>query len=132
MCSVFEFSNFLYILQKNGDIDVVDIKYVDDLLATGTDRALKSYVAKFGQKFKLGDIANGPGRIRFYGLDIIQLDDFSSMIDGDYKLRKIEPYPLSRMGRKMCDEEMNAIEPLCVCTSCRTCLRNSKLLVFQR
>ena len=48
--------------------------------------------------------------MRFFGLNITQHDDFTSTIDGDQKLQAIEPYPLSRVRCRQCDEVMNAIE----------------------
>lgn len=89
---------------------MIIIKIVDDLLATGTDPALRFFIVGFGKLFKLSETLNGPGRLRFFGLSIVQQDDFSCSIDGDEKLQAIEPYPLSRVHRRQVCEEMNEIE----------------------
>lgn len=95
---------------RNGNIDMIVIKMVDDILATGQDDVLKSFVTDFGGPFALGEIMHGPGQLRFFGLNIVQHEDFSCSIDGDEKLGKIEPYPLSRVRRRQSDEVLNAIE----------------------
>lgn len=97
-------------LDSNDVVDMVVIKIVDDILATGTDDDLRLFVTSFGNKFTLGEITNGPGRLRFFGLNIVQHEDLSCTSNGDEKLGAIEPYPLSRVRRRQYDEVMNAIE----------------------
>lgn len=89
---------------------MVVIKIVDDILATGTDEALRSFLKSFGNKLTLGEITKGPGRLRFFGFNIFQLEYFSCKIDGEEKLGAIEPYPLFRVRPRQSDEVMNAIE----------------------
>lgn len=58
----------------------------------------------------LSDVASGPSRLRFYELNIIQNEAFSSSIDGDEKLCAIDPLPLSRVRLRQADEEINSIK----------------------
>lgn len=100
---------FLHFYSEN-HVDLVVIKMADAILATGTDCALRSFAQDFGKKFNLAEITHGPGRLRFFGLKIIQHEDFSCSIDGDEKLNALEPYQLSLFRRPQSDEKMNAIE----------------------
>lgn len=95
---------------ENGSVDIVFIKIVDDILANGRDEALKTFVSSLNQRINLGDSAHGPGRLHFFGLKIIQNEDFSCSIYGDENLKEIEPYPLSRVRCGKAEEEMNEIE----------------------
>ena len=67
----------LFILLKNGEVNLLAIKIVDDVLLTGTDPALRKFITEFNAKFKLGEILHGPGTLRFYGMNIIQNSDWS-------------------------------------------------------
>lgn len=45
---------------KQGHIDLVFIKTVDDMIATGTDEALKWFIQSFDGELTLGKIVHGP------------------------------------------------------------------------
>lgn len=99
-------------LRFDGDNHVafVVINIVDDIFSMVTKHVLRSFVLDFGQKVTLGERTLGPGRLGFFGHNIVQHEDFSCSIDGYGKLNALEPYPLSRLRRRQCEEKMNAIE----------------------
>ena len=65
---------------------------------------------KFGDRFKLGSSARGPGQIQFFGLTINKKSDLSSTIDGEDKLTALKGYPLTRSRRRQHDDPMNYLE----------------------
>lgn len=67
----------LFYLKHNGKLVLLVVKTVDDILATGPEHEVDSFVSKFNNKFKLGTIAHVPGLLRFFGLNITQLQDYS-------------------------------------------------------
>lgn len=89
---------------------MIVIKIVDDILLTGVDSEMRSFIINYNNKYKLGEVVSGPGNLRFYGLNITQEEDFSVSIHADDKLVSIEPYPISRTRRSQIDENMNDIE----------------------
>ena len=95
---------------ENGNLILLVIKIVDDILATGPDIELRKFVSAFGDIFKLGTIRNGPGKMRYFGMNVLQFDDFSCQIDCDDKLNALEGYPLARIRRSQADNTLNTIE----------------------
>lgn len=47
---------------------------------------LRLFQISIGDIFKLGTVRHGPGKFRFYGMSIRQLDNLSVTIDTDEKL----------------------------------------------
>lgn len=78
----------------SGSVMFIIIKIVDDLLAAGLGDELRSFAKHIGEIFTLVTISNDPGRLRFYGLNIMQYDYFTSSVHGDEKLQALSPYPL--------------------------------------
>lgn len=62
---------FLHFNAKK-DVNMVLIKIVDDVFATGTNDTLKQFVNNFGCELNLGELTHGPGTLRYFGLNIIQ------------------------------------------------------------
>lgn len=58
----------------------------------------------------MGTVVHGPGSFLFYGLHIIQTDDFNISIDGDQKISALEAYCPSRNRRKEIGNKLNDIE----------------------
>lgn len=94
----------------DGNLALLAIKIVDDILLTGTDDELAWFERAFGGVFKLGESETGPGRLRFYGLQIEQAEDFSCSVHADDKLQALEAYPLARVRRRQHEDKMNAVE----------------------
>ena len=100
----------LFYLERAGTLKLLVAKIVDDLLITGTPDETKQFIKVFDSKYKFGSVISGRGHLRFFGLNILQNDDFSSTIDGNEKLEALQPVPLTRSGRRSGSEPMNAIE----------------------
>lgn len=65
---------------------------------------------QFGCAFKLGTILHGPGRLRFYGLFILQADYFSCPVNADKKLQSIKAYLITRTRCLIIRNEVNALK----------------------
>lgn len=48
-------------------------------------------------------------------MNLIQDDDYNVSIHSDGKIQCIEPYPISRVRRKQCDENMTELELNRIC-----------------
>lgn len=70
-------------------------KIVDDLLFTGEDYTEASVFTMLGNHFSFGTMPTGPGTLRYYGLNIVQNNNFTATIDGNKKLNALECFPLS-------------------------------------
>lgn len=68
---------------------------------------MRNFITAFGDKFNIGEVQHGPGRLRFFRLNIVQDEGFVNTIDVDEKIQSIEPYPLSRVRRRQRGELMN-------------------------
>lgn len=100
----------LFYSVKNGSVVLIVIKIVDDLLITGETNVASKFIECFNRKFKLGTIVKAPGAMKFYGMSIIQLEDFSCTIDADDKLDAIEGFLLSRVRRRQLESTLNNVE----------------------
>ena len=85
-------------------------KIVDDLMVTREEAEADYFKRKFGESFKLGSSAIGPGRLQFFRLTVIQNPDLSSTISGDDKIESLEVYPLTRVRHREQEEPMNELE----------------------
>lgn len=100
----------LFVRYRDGNVVLVVINIVDDLSFTGADADLKWFTEQFSKHFKLGEIQHGPGKLRFFGLSVIQEDDYTCSIHCDDKLNALESYPLTRIRRRHGEEKLNNIE----------------------
>ena len=100
----------LFYLIKDNKLSLLVAKIVDDLLVTGLPEVVRAFLQKFNMRYKLGTVAHGPGRLRFYGMNIVQEDDFSSYIDADDKLASLETFPLTRLRRREVDSPLTTVE----------------------
>lgn len=100
----------LFYSKRNNGLQLVIAKIVDDFLITGEQGVVDKFLSFFDQRYKFGSVSRGPGRLRFYGLDIIQDETLASTIDGDDKLMALEPVPVTRSRRRELTEEMNELE----------------------
>lgn len=102
--------NQLYFSAHNDILGLLVAKIVEHLAVTGEERCCSKFISDFNTPFKLGAIANVPGRLRFYGLDIIQHEDMMSLIDGDNEINAIKAFPSNRIRRKQSKDALSAIE----------------------
>lgn len=64
----------------------VVIKVVDDILLTGKSTIVDSIIEKINSRFILGTIVHGPGSIHYYGLNILQHDDYTIEVAAEDKI----------------------------------------------
>lgn len=67
-------------------------------------------LTRLGSMFKLGPVSHGRGKIRFFGMNIIQFDYFSFQIEFDDKLEALEGYAITPVRHRQFDEQLNTIE----------------------
>lgn len=70
----------------HGHVVVLVIKFVDDILVTGSNHKLRSLFILLGEKFNFGTVTRDHGKIRFYGFWKEKFEDFSCSIDAERKL----------------------------------------------
>lgn len=58
------------------------VKIVYDLMVSCLKDVKENFIAKFNDRFTLGTITHGPGLTRFYGLNLIQNEEFLSRSTG--------------------------------------------------
>lgn len=101
---------FFYIQRCDGSATVTACKLVDDILIAGDYQPAEDSALSFGEIFELGTTARGPGRLRFFGLNVVQEEDFAVSFDAEDKLDALQLYQLSRISRKQGLEPLNAVE----------------------
>ena len=65
---------------------LVAAKIVDDIKVAGEGERAMQFVKKFNEFFNLGTVVSGPGRMRFFGINIVQDEDMKIQTDADDKL----------------------------------------------
>lgn len=60
--------------------------------------------------FKLGTVANGPGKLRFFGVNTTQEENFTVSTNVNDKLNSYTEYALSRPRRKQFNKTLNNME----------------------
>lgn len=78
---------------------------------------METVFTEFDQTFRFGTVAHGPGKIRFFGMNIIQNEYFTCEINAGDKLEVLAPYPLNRLRRREIDSRLTAIEKLAFLSS---------------
>lgn len=96
--------------RKNGEVVLLSIKIVDDILMNGTHGTLRNLVNKFVAKFKLAETVHGACVLRLCDLKMTENADYFMQINADNKLNSIKPYPLLRARRRKLEEEANQVE----------------------
>lgn len=95
---------------EQGNILLVLVKIVDDLLIGGSRKIVRDFIKRLEKVYQLGTIVHLPGSFRFFGLKVEQDEDGTIMINGDEKLQSIEPCDLSRLRRKNINADLNPFE----------------------
>lgn len=62
---------------QDGKLVLLAAKIVDDNLVTGTNIMVDTFILGFDEKFNFVTIVHGPGNLLFYGLNIVQNEDFT-------------------------------------------------------
>ena len=100
----------LFYLFVDGSLRIILAKIVDDIILTGEDDDTNAFIEHFNSIYELGSVASGPGELRFYGTNVIQLDDFTIEINAEDKMSSISQYEFSRQRRKQIEEPINYLE----------------------
>ncbi len=83
---------------------------MDDILLAAPAEHLRSFVKEMSKEYKLGIIVFGPCTLNFYGLTIIQDEDYCIRVHGGDKLHQVEPYPIDRNRRRQQKSLLNSVE----------------------
>ena len=100
----------LFYIREGSDLISVAVKVVDDILFAGELWHLKKIVATVQSTYDLGTVVYGPGTFQFFGLIVIQSEDFTIQIHADHKIASCEAYPISRQRRKQIEEPLTQLE----------------------
>lgn len=100
----------LFYFKHKGQISVLCAKIVDDILFAGQPPDVDKLISGFNRKFTLGTIVHAPGHLRFFGLNIYHLDDYSISIYSGDKLMLLEQAPIPRTRRRQIDSDLTDIE----------------------
>lgn len=94
----------------SGNLSVVAVKIVDDVLFVGDENLINSIMEMIQSNSELGAVVYGPRSFLFFCLEICQDSGYSITFNADTKIYSLELYPLSRPRRKDCDDILNAVE----------------------
>ena len=100
----------LFYKHEGGKLVLLAAKVVDDIKVAGEGDRAEDFIKRFNQKFELGTVARGPGKMRFFGINTVQHDDKTVSTDADDKLNSLVEADISRTRRKEYDAPINEIE----------------------
>lgn len=100
----------LFFKREAGKLVLVLAKIVDDLKVAGTRDRAKAFLDVFDSRFKLGTINSGTGKLRFFGINTVQHEDFTVATDANDKLESVSEHPITRQRRTDSDDDINSIE----------------------
>lgn len=98
--SILLFEQLLFAKATTLDVLLIEIKIVDDILASGTDAELRKFVTEFEKPFFIGSDLSWSGNLQFFGLSILPNEDVTCSLDRDDKLLSLSPEPLTRIRRR--------------------------------
>ena len=87
-------------------------KVVDDIKVAGAGDNAKCLLVVFNETFKIGKLTTGPGpgRMRFFGINIHQDVDMTIKTDAEDKINLLTECYLSRPSRKQSYDPVNKME----------------------
>lgn len=100
----------LFYKRCDEELMVIVAKVVDDLKVAGSGDNAKVLIDQFNKKFKLGTVASGPGKLRFFGINTTQNEDMTICTNADDKLNSLNEYSPTRIRRKQSDAPLNDLE----------------------
>ena len=100
----------MFFSKKNGSIEIVAVRIVDDVLITGETSSVQKFIRDVKCKYELGTVVYGPTEFLFFGLQVIQDSDMAISIHGDCKLSAVETFPIDRHRLKQISEPLKWIE----------------------
>lgn len=100
----------LFHMDKNGKLVLLAAKVIDDIQVAGSEYHIRRFVTEFDKHFKLGTVVEGPGKMRFFGSNVEQAENFTVRTNADDKLNGLNEYYLSRYRGQQFQQTLNAIE----------------------
>lgn len=85
-------------------------KIVDDILICGPEKLVDMIIDKIKSRFTLGTITQGARLLRYFGLNIIQHENYSVFIDANNKINAIAAYQMRRTKRREHDSRLSTIK----------------------
>lgn len=98
----------LYI-KRGASTAIILAKILDEILIADNPEDTDDIIVPIIIKFKLGTIVHGPALLRFFGLNMMQHENFSKSVEGDEKILNIEAIKISRT-RCRCSTTDNVIQ----------------------
>lgn len=99
-----------YKKDENGNLEVLGVKIVDDVLFAAVPDVLRRVVGDVSSRYKVGTIVCSRGTFLFNGLSVTQDVDSTITVSADDKMLNLKPLPIDRLRRKKTEEEANAVE----------------------
>lgn len=96
-------------LQKRSLVSLI-ANVVHDISLTGITNIFDALIISIDSIFKLETISHGPGRLRLFGISILQKSDGTIVVSYDAKLGALESFPICRMSWQQIDDPFTAIE----------------------
>ena len=100
----------LFYKKEGGKVVLIVAKIVGDLKVAGDGKRSEKFLKSFHIRFKLGIINHEPGKLRFFGINNTQNQDFTIAKDADDKLQAVSEYSISGHRRSEADEVLKCIE----------------------
>lgn len=100
----------LSLFRRDNSLTAMLAKIVDDMLLSGHSSTTDPLVEAISTPFSLGTVVHGPGKIRYFGLNTLQHEVVSIVINGNDKLHALEDMPISRSRRKEYVLKLNSVE----------------------
>lgn len=100
----------LFYMHEKGKLVLIAAKIVDDINVAGTEYHTSWFIKMFTESFKLGTAVEGPGAMRFFGINIEQDEDYTIKKNAEDKLNGLKEYFMARTRRKQFGYSLNAIE----------------------
>lgn len=112
---------------EKGELVLIAAKIVEDIKVAGKSNNAQQSLDNLKKKFKLGSVANGPGKSRFFGINATQEEDMTSSTDADDKPDSLSEYSLSRYRKKNFDDSNACSELVIVDVETQLCADSKDL-----
>lgn len=90
----------LLYMHNQGKLILEAAKIVDDIKIAGTQYHTSRFISLFNVQFELWTVVEGPGVMRFFGINVEQYEDYTVHTDAEDKLNALTEYYISRFRRK--------------------------------
>lgn len=94
----------------NNELILIVGMVLDDIKMAGKDNFPGIFLFKFNQIFKLGKVTVGPGRMRFFGINVIQEEDKTIQTNAEDKFNSLTEHYPSCPWRRQTNDIINDME----------------------